>query len=109
MIRGLGPPLEDPQPTSRIPRSFGQNLGKLALADVMRAGTGDQDPTRFQEAHGSVVDFLVSAKGGLEAFLVPGESRGVQNDGVVSSALVEALAEEVKNICLNKINVVYRI
>src|SRR5215471_13627670 len=100
MIPRLDPPLQHPCPAPRILRRVRQHLGKSPLAYMVRARTCNKDAARPEQAHGPVVDLLISAQGAFQTFLVFGESRRVEDDRVVPHSFFMALAEEIEGIRL---------
>ena len=67
----------------RVRGCRGQHFHKFALPDVVRAGTGDQDPARAQHLQGPQVQLFVTAKRGLQGAAAARKGGGIEHDSVV--------------------------
>src|SRR5882762_742371 len=101
MVRRLETTLKDPDPASRVIGCLGKHFGEQPLTDMIGTGARNKDAPRTEQPHGAIVDFLVAPKGAFQAFPVFGESRGIQNDGVVPRAFLMLFTEKVKDIGLD--------
>jgi hypothetical protein len=72
---------------------------------MVRAAACDESSAVLQEAHGTIVDFLVAAESSLEAFFMTGEGWRIQNDSIVMFATGGALPEKVENVGLKTFDI----
>src|SRR5205809_5743576 len=105
MISGLDPSFDYPRPATGIFGRIRQHFGKNALVDVVGTRPSSKDAARPEEPHGPIVDFLVASEGAFEALLILGKSRWVQNNRIVAHTFLVTLAEEVKRIGLDAIDI----
>jgi len=105
MVSGLEPTLQDPGPAAGILCSVRKHLSKKAFGHMMGAGTSDKDAAGSEQSHGAIVDFFVPTKGPLKTLLILGESRRIQDDHVVSGALLVFIPEVVEGIGFDRFDI----
>src|SRR5438552_15398656 len=71
----------------------------------MRTGACNKDAAGPEKPHGPVVDFLVSAKGSFQAFLIFGEGGRIEDDRIVAPAFFMPLPQEVEGVSLYALHV----
>src|SRR5262252_7415347 len=81
----LAADLDQPEGSMSIEGCRRQHPEEIGLADVVRAGAGDEDSSGAKHLEGSKVEFLVSADGRIKIPLSLGERRRIENDGVVEA------------------------
>src|SRR5262245_18002660 len=105
VVGGLKAPLQNPNPAPCILSCIRQHFRKHTFAKMMRTGTSNKDAARPQQPHGAVIDFFVPSERAFEAFLVFSERRRVKDDGVVPGALPMPVAEKVKSVRFDRLDV----
>src|SRR5579871_2708234 len=98
MVFGLAAVFQDSQVPVGIEGCRCKNFQQVGGAHVVGTGAGHEDAARSKHLQGAQVEFLVAADGGFTVLAGLGESRRVENDGVVFSARVGVVAEEVEGI-----------
>src|SRR5580700_2856147 len=86
MVLGLAPALQKPNVSMNIAGGFAQNREEVGRTYVIGAGASDQNAARSQHLERPKVEFFVAAHGRIEVFLALGESRRIENDGVILPA-----------------------
>src|SRR2546422_410082 len=71
----------------------------------MRTGACNKDAAGPEKPHGPVVDFLVSAKGSFQAFLIFREGGRIEDDDIVAPAFFMPLPQEVEGVSLYALHV----
>ena len=105
MISSLRPPLQNSGPAAGVLGSIREHLGKNPLADVVRTGACDKDAPGPEQAHGPVIDFLVSPERSLQALLIFSECRRIQDDRIVAPSFFMAFPQEVERIRLDAFDI----
>ncbi len=93
--------LHHPQGLVGVLGGIGYHFVELRRADVERAGTGDQNPSRPQHLHGTQVEFFIAAQGFVEVALGLGKGGRIENDGVVAPVGGGVLPQQVEGVALD--------
>src|SRR4030095_6926367 len=105
VIGGLEPTFQHAHPAPCIIGGICQHFCEQPLADMVRARTCNKDASWTQQPHGSVIDLLVTPERTVETVLAFGKRRRIENDGVVSDAFFVPVAQEIKCIRFDTVDV----
>ncbi len=98
MVRPLGEEMEDPSPPSRVQGGVGHDFLEKLPGDVLGAGEGEEDPSRFQQLKGEKVDVLVPPGRPFHLSLRLGELGRVEDDGAERPLPVPEFPKHVKDV-----------
>src|SRR5437016_2711669 len=98
MVGSLASLGRQPQGPARVSAGFPEKTAKLLDAEVMRAGTGDQEASGTEQAHGAQVDFLVTRHGLLQTASRFDECGRIQDDQVKAYPPTVPFLELVEDI-----------
>lgn len=104
MIERGAAAFEQSYATSGVNSGRGYRAFEIGPADVVGAGASDQQPAWDKHLEGAQVEFLVTAQGAFDGALGLGESGRVENDGVEFLAGVGPVAEDLKGVGFNPID-----
>ena len=87
-------------PAPRVHGCRGDGAFQIGPADVMGAGTGDQQSMRRKHFEGAQVQFLIAAQCALDGALRLGEGGRIKHDGVEFLAGIGPVAQDLKGVSL---------
>ena len=77
---------------------------KIGPADMMRAGAGDEKTAGAQHFESAEIQLLVAAERSFNGALGFGKGGGIENDGIERLACLGPVAEDLKGIGLDPID-----
>src|SRR5580700_222962 len=98
MVFGLAANFNQAQATTGVEGSRGQHLQEVGCADVVGAGASYKDAAGAKHLQGAQVELFIAPKSGVEVALGFGESRRVENDGVVAAVGGGVVVEQVEGV-----------
>ena len=100
MVLRLSAGLDDSQIPVDVAGRLCHDFQVLGRAHMVGAAAGNEDATWPQHLERAQVELFVPAQRGLQIALAFGEGRRIEDDGVIPSARVGIVAQQVKGIGL---------